>query len=197
MDQSVITLLASAISAIITGAIAILCSVIPKWVEIKNSTRETSRKEIKILIEKLNDTCSTLWEDSINLYQSYLEKLEYKKTTSGTQDYGNQMALDNYDQDIAFAEKEHSGCVKEAERVMFRISVQFPELELYAKNLVSSANPEPKQNPLDESVFINELTKMFISGNEIIEVVPSIKNKHESAENESRSKAAEILRKLK
>jgi hypothetical protein len=197
MDQSVITLLASAISAIITGAIAILCSVIPKWVEIKNSTRETSRKEIKILIEKLNDTCSTLWEDSINLYQRYLEKLEYKKTTADTQDYRNQMALDNYDQDIDSAEKEHSRCIKEAERVMFRISVQFPELESSAKNLVSSANPEPKQDPLDESVFINELTKMFISGNEIIEVVPSIKNKRESAENEFRSKAAEILRKLK
>jgi hypothetical protein len=124
-----------------------------------------------------------------------LEKLEYKKT-SGTQDYRNQMVLDNYDQDIAFAEKKHSGCVKEAERVMFRISVQFPELELYAKNLVSSANPEPKQDPLDESVFINELTKMFISGNEIIEVAPSIKNKHESVESEFRSKAAKILKKM-
>jgi hypothetical protein len=64
MNQSIITLLASASSAIITGSIAISCSVVPKWIEIKNSTRETSRKEIKTLIEKLDDICSILWEDS-------------------------------------------------------------------------------------------------------------------------------------
>ena len=161
MDQGLVTVIVGIVSA----SAAIFSPIIPKWIENKNKIKQDDKSDLEKLANRYRIACEQLWDvngDVLLAYWNRLQIEEYPSEYIDEDPFRYKVKYANAEEDVAKAEKKYDMAMKEAEDTLFSIRIKYPALQESAQSLLEYADPQPKRDPFDNTVFINGLKRMII-----------------------------------
>lgn len=168
MDQGLVTI----VVGIITAGAAIAAPIVQKTTENRGKDKRDRRLELEQLASRYRSSCERLWEANGDLLRAYWDRVllgdgrhssKYVEPGASYLSYSEDKEIE---EEIHNAEKTYYSARDLVEGELFSLVVKYPKLQKSAKELLDKADPQPRQDPFDRTVFVTGLKRMIIESDD-------------------------------
>lgn len=164
MDQGLVTIVVGLISA----SAAIVAPIAQRTMENRGKDKRNQRLELEQLASQYRSSCERLLNANSDLLLAYWDRVlldegrhssKYVEPDDCALYYSEN---EEVEEGIRNAENAYYSARDLVEGELFSLAVKYRKLQESAKELFDKADPQPRQDPFDRTVFVTGLKRMII-----------------------------------